>query len=566
MGELAILQDLFIIFAVAVAVVIALRWVGVPSLAGLILAGVIIGPRSAGIIEDVHEVSVLSEIGVVLLLFGIGLELSLDRLKRLLKPILLGGGLQMTLTVAGMFGISTMFGLGYNTSLFIGFLVAVSSTAIVLRALEARGEIDAPHGRLTLGILVFQDLAVVPMMLAIPILSGESQLGFDAALLALKAVGVLAGVLLSARLLVPKLLQLTALTRQRDIFVLTLFLTCVGTAWLASLAGVSLSLGAFLAGLVVASSAFRYQAMADLIPFREILASVFFVSVGMLLDPLAVVRNAGPIALLLAMIVTGKFAIVFLVGLIMRLPLRVAIMAGVSLAQMGEFAFVLTHAARETTLLPDTISSNLNAAAVLSMLFTPLVVLLGPHIAAGAGKVHMLVKLLDVRPATEAEKEETYLKNHVIIAGYGIGGSSLSSGLKTGRIPHIIVDLNPTNVRQAAQEGSPAYYGDITSDEILEHLGIHHASDLVILINDPEAARRAVVAARRIAPKLHIVVRTRYLDEVKTFRTAGADRVVPAEIAASLEVMAHILNRHNIDDSIAEDVTQNVRGECLSRH
>ncbi|UCD18163.1 MAG: cation:proton antiporter, partial [Candidatus Zixiibacteriota bacterium] len=251
MGEFVYLRDLVVILAIAVFVVTVLHRLKVPSIAAFIFAGVLVGPNGLSLINDMHQVEVLAEIGVALLLFGIGLEISLDRLKRLWRPVVFGGSVQVGFTIILAFFISRLFEIPVRTSILIGFIVAVSSTAIVLRGLETRGEIDAPHGRLTLGILVFQDLCVVPMMLAIPLLAGAHTTVSDVALTLGKAVGIVAAVLVASRLIVPRILLMVARTRQRHLFVMAVLLICIGTAWLTSSAGVSLALGAFLAGLVV---------------------------------------------------------------------------------------------------------------------------------------------------------------------------------------------------------------------------------------------------------------------------------------------------------------------------
>ena len=284
MPDPGFLKDLVIVLGAAVVVVALLRRVGVPSIAGFILTGILAGPTALGLVDDTHQVELLAEVGVVLLLFGIGLELAVDRLRRLWKAVLLGGGIQVSVTLGCTAVLARAFGLAPGTAVFLGCVIAVSSTAVVLRALSARGELDAPHGRLAVGILVFQDLCVVPMILAVPLLAGDDSSPREILLAIGTAVAVLVGVLVAASFLVPRLLAFVARTRERELFILTVFLVCFGTTWALSLAGISLALGAFLAGLIVAGSEFRHQAMADLIPARDILASLFFVSVGMLLD------------------------------------------------------------------------------------------------------------------------------------------------------------------------------------------------------------------------------------------------------------------------------------------
>jgi CPA2 family monovalent cation:H+ antiporter-2 len=325
--DLTLLRDLLIIFAVAVTAVALLRKLRVPPIAGFILSGAIIGPNALGLITDVHEVETLAEVGVVLLLFGIGLEMSVGRLRRLWRPIVIGGTIQVGLTIVAVTAVASWFGMRLGSAIFLGCVFAISSTAIVLRGMQARQEVDAPHGRFALGVLLFQDLCVVPMILVIPLLAGSSGSNEVLFIALFKSVGVLAVVLVAAWFVVPRLLLVVARTRQRDLFVLTVLSICLGTAWVLTLVGISLALGAFLAGLIVAGSEFRHEAMSDVIPFREVLTSVFFVSVGMFLDVRVVTESFWTLVALLAAILLGKFLIVWITGAIMRFPARVNIVA-----------------------------------------------------------------------------------------------------------------------------------------------------------------------------------------------------------------------------------------------
>ncbi len=546
MSELYYLKDLVVILGLGVIIVAAFHRFRIPTIAGFIIAGIIVGPEGLGLVDDMHQVEILAEIGVTLLLFGIGLELPLDRLRRLWRPILIGGFIQVGLSIIITFLIAQSFGLSPKASLFTGFVIAVSSTAIVLRGLEQRGEIDAPHGRFTLGILIFQDLCVVPMILIIPLLgsSYDSSTGLIATLI--RSAVIIVAVLVAARIVVPRLMDLIARTRQRHLFIMTILLICIGTAWVSASAGVSLALGAFLAGLIVAGSEYRHQALADIISFREVFISLFFISVGMLLDPRAVIEHIVPIMILLAGIMVGKLVVVFVTGMSMRMPARVNAMAGAALAQVGEFSFVLIGAAATYRLIDSTFTSNLMAAIVLSMLLTPFALSLAPTLAAGVGKIRVLTRLLDVSTAEDAAQSEQSLQNHVIIGGYGLAGQDLALALRYCKIPYVIAELNPENVRKTRQEHEPIYYGDITSPEVLDYLGASKASEFVIVINDPDAIERAVKAARSIAPELHILVRTRYLLETGFLLDAGASEIIPAELEASIEVTAQILRRHDV--------------------
>ncbi len=546
MEQLSLLKDLVVVLGVAVFVVAVLYRAGIPNIAGFIISGIIVGPDVLGLIGDVHQVELLAEIGVALLLFGIGLEISLDKLKRLWWPILRGGFLQVSLTTAAALGLCIAFGFPAATALFVGFLVSLSSTAIVLRGLDERGEIDAPHGRLTLGILVFQDLAVVPMMLLIPFLASTGE-GGNILFALFKSLVIITAVLVAARMVLPRALRFIARTRQRNLFVLTVLLICMGTAWMISASGVSLALGAFLAGIVVASSEYRHQALADLIPFRDVFTSLFFVSVGMLLKTNQVIEYIPDVLMILGLILVGKFIIVLATGLIMRLPIAISALAAVSLTQVGEFSLVLKRAADSTGLLPEPFGGNLLTAAILSMLITPFLYLAAPTIAAGVGRMKTLMRFLDVETADEAEQDNRPLTDHVIIGGYGFAGAELAKSLDECGVPYLIGELNIDNVKKARSEGRRAYFGDITSPEVLHKLGIERAREFVVAINDPTALEKAIRSAREIAPDTYIIARTRYLLDTVPLLEAGANMVIPAEREAAAEVASTVLGRYNVD-------------------
>ena len=476
---------------------------------------------------------------MILLLFGIGLELSLDRIRRIWKAVVLGGGIQVALTTGATAGIAFAWGLAPGAAAFLGFVVAISSTAVVLRGLSDRGELESPHGRLAVGILVFQDLCVVPMILAVPMLAGDGGSTAEMLTTAGIAVGVVVGVVLGARLVVPRVLGFVARTRQRELFVLAVFLICFGTAWVVSLAGVSLALGAFLAGLVVAGSEFRHQAMSEVIPAREVLASLFFVSVGMLLDLDDVAANLGPITGLLVAILVGKFVLVLGTALLLRLPLRVAIISAATLAQVGEFSFVLLGAAEGTGLLPPVLSQNLLVAIILSMLLTPLGAAFGPRLAGGMARVPWLNRMLGAEPPGVAEDEPHC--DHVLVVGYGLGGRRLCAALREKGVSYLAIDTNPDNVRAAREAGDRAVLGDITRSDVIEALGCRAARLVVLGINDPQGTLLAVRRLRESSPSVRIVARTRYELDREALLAAGASDVVSAEATAADAVVQVVL-------------------------
>jgi len=559
MPELAFLKDLVVVLAAALLAVVVLGRLHVPSIAGFIVAGVLVGPGVLGLIDDVHQIEVLAEVGIVLLLFGIGLELSVDRIRRLWREVLIGGALQVGATILATFGLARLFGIDSSRAVFLGFVIAVSSTAIVLRGLSSRGQLDAPHGQLAVGILIFQDLCVVPMMLVLPLLAGRGGSTGQAALAVGLAVAVLGGALFAARVVVPPLLHAASRTRQREVFVLAVAVICLGIAWGVSLAGVSVALGAFLAGLVVSGSEFRHQALSDVIPLREILAGVFFVSVGMLLDTSDVIGKIGPVlGLLLAMLV-GKFLLVLLAATLMRRPLRVSMLAAVALCQVGEFSFVLLAGGRANDLIAEPLGGNLVVAVILSMLVTPFLIRLGPHLVAGARRLGTAPRLPGLDEFEQRDRTEG-LRDHVIIAGYGLAGQELSRTLETCHVPYVVVDINVENVRLARRDGVRALFGDVTSPEVLFHLDIEHARELVISVNDPDASERAVWLARRAAKDLRIIVRAAYMLDVDRLRRAGASEVVTAEVEAAVEIAYLILKGHDAPPATLKQQLTRIRG------
>jgi len=549
MHELGYLKDVLVILGVAVIVVIVFYRIKLPAVAGFILSGILVGPQGLQLVDDSRHIEVLAEVGVALLLFGIGLELPLHKLRRLWKLAAVGGILQVGISAATAFFIGRMTGLPSNSAILIGFVVALSSTAIVLRGLQERGEVDAPHGRLILGILIFQDFSVVPIMLIIPLLAGVDLSAGAFAVTLAKSIGIVLVVLLLAILIVPRILKLVAQTGQRHLFILCVFVVCLGIAWWVTRSGASLAIGAFLAGLVVAGGEYRHQALADMISFREIFASLFFVSVGMLLLPQTILSNLVPIIAILSAILLGKSAIVFITALVMRMPLRVCLISALALAQIGEFSLILLYAIQGTGLVASSIENNLVSAAILSMMITPFIMSYGPKLAAGLGKFTRLKHLIEVDSAEDVADTIRKMRNHLVVAVYGFAGKALSQDLAENKIPFIIVDLNIENVRRASREVGNAVFGDITSETVLAQLGIQRARELVLLINDPTASEQAVRIARAAAPQLFITVRTTYLLDIEPLLVAGANEVVPAEREAAVQVMMQVLTRQQVDST-----------------
>jgi len=540
LAEVHILQDLVVLFGAALVVVLVLNRLRLPTIAGFLVAGAVIGPSGLGWIGNIHDIEELAEIGVVLLLFTIGLEFSLKELRRLGRVLVVGGGLQVTLTTAAVAGIAHLAGVEPARGIFYGFLVALSSTAIVLKGLAERGETDAPHGRLIVGVLLFQDLCVVPMMLLVPMLGGEDGGPATVARALLTAAAVVVATLALARVVVPRALHLVAATRGRDIFVLAIVLICAGVAWLTSLVGLSLALGAFLAGIALADSEYGHQAFADVLPLREIFTSLFFVSMGMLLDLRVLAEAPGAVLALVAAILVGKAGIAALTGLVVRFPLRVAVLGGLALGQVGEFSFVLARLGEHHSLLGGAEMRLFVAASVVTMLVTPFALRFGPHVAAGAARLRAFDRLLR-RGREEDAAVPPDISGHVVILGYGVGGRMLAELLRGTKVPFVVVDINAETVVEARRQGEPIHYGDVTSAAILEHARVGAARQVAVLLNDPGATLRAVRTVRRLAPKAVIVARVRYVADVQALLQAGATEAVAQEFEASLEVIKRVM-------------------------
>ncbi|MGE5787194.1 MAG: cation:proton antiporter, partial [Myxococcales bacterium] len=455
-------------------------------------------------------------------------------------------------------------GIPTSTAVLYGFVFALSSTAIVLRALSERQELDAPHGRFIVGTLIFQDLCVVPMVLVVPLLGrgGGASASALPILLALgKAALVVAAILSLARFVVPKVLGWVDASRSREVFLLAILAICIGTAWMTSLAGLSLALGAFLGGMVVADTEYGRRALGDMLPLRDVFVSVFFVSLGMLFDVAVVRANPMLIALLLLGFLGLKALMATLAALAMRFPARVAWLSGVGLAQFGEFGFVLAQLGVTSRVVAASSIQPLLASGIISMFLTPLLVRAAPHITAGEKLLAPLARLIGAHGIEEAEPTQFKLVNHVIIVGYGVAGRFAATALDGCEVPYIVLELNAETVRSARARGEPVYYGDATSEEALGHAHLADARALVLLINDAEAAKRVIVTARRVAPDVPILIRARYLGERDALMALGARDVVAVEVEGAVEVLSRLLRWLEAPRNVIEEHIRNLRSE-----
>lgn len=550
--EHGFLSDLLIVFALGGVVVYALRALKLPPIVGLLLAGAAMGPSGLSLVDDQHRVEILAEIGVVLLLFTIGLEFSLAQLMHMWR-VLLGGGLGQMLATIGLVSLlGYMVTDGWREAVFLGFLAALSSTAIVLRLLGERAQLASPMGRIALGVLLFQDLCIVPLMLLTPFLAGQGSGVSDLLVTLLKAAGVVVGVVLAARWLVPPVLLRVVQTRSRELFLTLILVLCLGTAWLTALAGLSLALGAFLAGLAISESEYSHQALAEAIPFRDAFGSLFFISIGMLMDVGFVARSPFLVLGAVVFIVLLKAVAATVPALLLGYPLHVALAAGLALAQVGEFAFVLSRSGRELGLIDGDHYQLFLSASVITMLLTPALLY--------AGRLPSQ-RMPQKAPAETREEAHVKLSGHVVVAGYGVNGQNLTRALSATQIPYTILEMNPETVRSARARGEPIHFGDCTKAAVLEGLGIQKARMFVVAISDASSTRQAVSLARSLSPTLYILARTRFVAEIVELKKLGADEVIPEEFETSVEIFARVLHRFDVPRNIVLDLMARVRGD-----
>ncbi len=566
--ELGFLKTLVIIFGVSASVIFLLHKVRIPSIVGFLIAGLLLGPHGFGLVRDIHEVELLAEIGIILLLFTVGLEISLKNLKRI-RSALLGGGLsQVLLTILATTFITYPFLKRWNLSLFAGFLIALSSTAIVMKMLFDRGEIDSPHGRLSIGILIFQDLCVVPMMLLIPILSGAKGSPFELLWMALKSALILFMVIFGARWLVPNILHQIVGTRTRELFVITLILLCLGTALFTSWFGLSLALGAFLAGLIISESEYAYQAISEILPLKDSFNGLFFISIGMLMDLSFLYEHKGVILICVVLILILKTLTGFFSLHLIGHPLRVSLQSGIHMAQIGEFSFIMAMAGKSAGMISESNYQLFLSASVTTMLLTPFLLQASPSISTWMSSKKLLQRLERMRKRAEKESFHLAREDHVIIIGFGLNGRNLAEVLRETSIPYVVLELNNDTVREMRRKGEPIFFGDGTRMEVLQKLGLLEARMLVVVISDPASTRRIVQLARKGNPRIYIIVRTRYTAEIEDLLRLGANEVIPEEFETSIEIFAKVLHRYQVPRNLIYEQIERIRSrsyEALRR-
>ena len=554
--DIPLLPDIVAIFCLSIGVLLVCHQIKIPPIVGFLLTGVLCGPTALGLVQNPHAVELLAEIGVVLLLFSIGLEMSGEELMRLKRPVFVGGTAQVALTIGAFMGLGVLIGQTWQESMMYGFLASLSSTAIVLSRLQQKAQSESPQGRLDFSVLIFQDIAVVPMMLAIPILAGEGDTDIWGMLISAgRTLVILVGGWLLARHVVPRVMQLVLRTRSKELMLMTVLGLCFAIALGTASLGLSLALGAFLAGLLLSGPEYSLNVLEGILPFKDVFTSLFFISVGMLLDVDFLVHHLDKVFLFAALLILLKSVLSLPPMLLVGYPLRVSILAAMSLAQIGEFSFVLASSAVNGGLMDDDAYQMFLAASIVTMILTPTVMEAAPKVASFVSRyLH-----LPIDEEAAAQKDES-LKDHLIIVGFGVGGKHLARTAREAGIPYVILEMNPDTVsRYGGKE--PIHGGDASKPLVLEHFGIRNARVIAVVISDPSAVRAITAVARKLNPKVHIVVRTRFLGEVDALRRLGANDVIPEDFETSIEVFSRVLGYYLVPRQTIERFVNSIRHE-----
>lgn len=558
-------KELVVVLALAVGIILLFRRLKMPGVLGFIIAGMIAGPHMLGWVDKAETVNELAEFGMVFLLFVIGMGFSLKEVSTIGITVSIGGGLQALFTMAITTGVCTFFGMALPAAVFMGFLVTLSSTAIVLRVLQEKRRLDSPVGRVTSAILIFQDILVVPMMLVMPMMAGKSgDIGGDLLLLLGKVLLLLTVVYVSARWAVPRLLRLVSQGRNKELFIITVVLLCFAAAWGTAALGLSLALGAFFAGLIISGTDQVHHASGIVQPFHQLFMSFFFVSIGMLVDPGLFISSPFIVIGLALLVMACKTLAGFLAVWLLRHPVRTALKCGLALFQVGEFSFVLALSGIGYGLLSPDHHQLFIAVSIITMAATPVVMARSERIAVGTFN-HLLPRtgealdsLLNVG-SEEPQVEQPPLKDHLVIIGFGLNGQHVAWAAQSMKVRCAVVEEDPDLARLAVQRGILTVQGDASQGPMLEKAHVATARMVVVALPDGLHLKR-VVANVRAETKVRMLVRSRFAADEAVLYGAGADEVVSDDMEASL----HLVDRALRSSHAPERAVREVRAHLLN--
>lgn len=528
-----ILFDLIIILSIsAVALYISSR-LNLPSILAFLVAGLIVGPYGVEIISTISEVNTMAEIGILLLLFSIGIEFSLEKLIESRWFVLLGGSLQVLISVCFFSAMAYLLGLEFHTSIFVGMLLSMSSTAIVLQLFQEKGWTNTVFGKSAVSILIFQDIIIIPMMLFAPFLIESANHDTSAFKNILLGFILIIMVVLAARKIIPPVLRSIVHTGNQELFLIAVIVICFATAFITKQLGLKLALGAFLAGLIISESEYSFEALKNVMPFKKIFTAIFFISIGMFLNLGFFFENIWFVLLITIAVIIVKFLIVFGISMLLKIGLRNAIVTGLVLCQVGEFAFILSKVGVELNLLSDFTYQSFLSISILSMIISAVIIASSPKIADQIAASIPGKKWLYAPDKKSCLPEPCGLSEHTVIIGYGPGGKHVANYLSKRKIPLAIIEQNERNIRDEDFSMAHVIIGDAKEMDVLNRAAVDSAKQIIVTVPDPAAAEDITIKIRKLNHQAHIIVRTKYQNEVNQLYKLGADQVVPEEISVA---------------------------------
>lgn len=559
--EIPILREIVIIFVLSIGVLLICHHLKIPNIVGFLVTGLICGPHGLAFISNLTDVQNLANVGIVLLLFTVGMEFSLTKIRDYKQYFLFGGSIQVFLTIISGIIIAQTLKRPLNESIFLGFLLSLSSTAIVLRCLDQKMQSRTPHGTLIMGMLIFQDIIAIPMMLFIPFLAGkEGVVNMNTLYFFIQGIAILVAIGFISIKIVPTLLYYVTRTHSRELFLLCVLAICFSVAWLTSLVGLSLSLGAFLAGLVIAESEYSIEAIGGIIPFQDLFTSFFFVSIGMLLDLGFVANHFWIIIFITFLVLCLKSFIGGITTIILGMPIRTAVLTGIALSQVGEFSFVIAKSGIDHGIGTEYYYQLFLAVSLLTMAVTPTLIDNSHYFADLFAKLPIPEKFKSGH-VPDIHEKNIEIKDHIIIIGFGISGKNLAKLASEATIPYFVLEMDSEQVKKEKLKGEPIHFGDATHANVLLHANIQNARVLAVVVNDPIASLRIVKLARELNDKLYIIVRTRYLKEIRLLYEVGANDVIPDEFGSSVEIFTRVMHWLEVPSEEVEKFVSELRME-----
>lgn len=560
--DFRLIVDLVSVFAVAACGGLLAALLKQPVLLGYIIGGMVVGPTGLGLIKEIVQVETLAQFGVAFLLFALGVEFSLTELKKV-KAIALGGGtLQIILTILVtvlVCGVTGAWGTLPAKGVFLGSILSLSSTAVVLKCLMERNETETPHGQVMLGILVVQDLALGLMLAVLPALHQPGEAIGVAVVMALVKIGLFAAGAYAAGIwLIPRLLRLLAGTESKELFLLGVVTICLGIALLTEYLGLSIEMGAFVAGLMISEVEYADETLTIVEPLRDIFASLFFAAIGMLIDPVFLWQNLELILGLVALVFVGKFLIITPLVRLFRYPLKTALIAGLGLAQIGEFSFVLASEGQALGLVSRRIYLLILGTTAVTLMLTPFILRLLPFLFDFAESIPWLKPYLVNDQALDLSADLPQ-KNHIVVCGYGRIGQNLVKLLQQYQLPVVVIDQSESRIQQLREAGIPYVYGNSVSLHVLETAGVNHAQGMAITLPDPASIRLCLKRALELCPELDTVVRATQDKNIEVLYQLGAKEVIQPEFEASLEMANHLLIAVGLLPDLVQQKIQEIR-------